>query len=125
MIYYFCLKLEQEVNDEIDYVSKNGNGHMCGHDFHMTCMMGGISKILEKIHEIPSDKTVRILYQPAEEGLGGAFPMIQEGALDGVDEVYGFHNWPFDVPGKLYCRPGYMMASSTPIFVTVNCKKVV
>lgn len=93
---------------------------MCGHDLHITCMLGGISKLMEKITEIPSDNTIRILFQPAEERFGGAFPMVQEGALIGVDEVYGFHNWTFDVPGKLYCKPGYMMASSTPIYITVD-----
>jgi len=44
--------------------------------------------------KIPKNKKVRLLYQPAEEGPGGAKQMIEEGCLDGVDEVYGYHNVP-------------------------------
>src|SRR3569623_1096377 len=95
---------------------------MCGHDMHMTCALAGVSKILEKIDQIPSDKRVRLLFQPAEENTGGAFLLIQEGALEGVDEVYGFHNWTFDFPGKLYCRPGYMMARFTIVEMTIHGK---
>lgn len=52
---------------------------MCGHDVHMSCLVGGTAKILEKIDQIPSDKHIRLLFQPAEERVGGAFGMIQEG----------------------------------------------
>jgi len=44
--------------------------------------------------KIPSNKSVRLLLQPAEEGPGGALPMIKEGCMEGVDEVYGCHNIP-------------------------------
>lgn len=93
--------------------------HMCGHDIHMTCLVGGIAKVLEKIDQIPSDKHVRFLFQPAEERLGGAFGMIQEGALIEVDEVYGCHNWPFGKPGEMYVKNGYMMSCATSINIVV------
>ena len=67
---------------------------MCGHDGHTTCMLGGIAKILERITLIPSNKTIKMLFQPAEEGGQGAPVMIKEGCLDGVDEIYGMHNYP-------------------------------
>jgi metal-dependent amidase/aminoacylase/carboxypeptidase family protein len=92
---------------------------MCGHDIHITCLVGGAAKILEKINQIPSDKHVRLLFQPAEEQLGGAFGMIQEGALLGVDEVYGMHNTPHALPGELYIQKGYMTSCITPIDITV------
>jgi amidohydrolase len=111
---------QKEENPEIDYCPTNGSGHMCGHDMHVACLLGGAAKFLEKINNIPCDKTLRLLFQPAEENLGGAFLMIQEGALIGVDEVYGMHNWHNDSLGKILCKPGYMLASATPIAVRVN-----
>jgi len=59
------------------------------------------------------------MFQPAEEATGGAEPMIQEGAMEGVDEVYGFHNEPWDKPGKLYIMSGYVMARCTTIDVKI------
>ena len=68
---------------------------MCGHDGHMTCLVGFVPLFLQKIAEIPSDKTIRLLFQPSEEGPeSGAKKMIEDGCLEGVDEVYGFHQWP-------------------------------
>lgn len=93
---------------------------MCGHDIHMASLLGGASKILDNLDKIPSDKTVRLLFQPAEERWGGALPMIQEGVLDGVDEVYGFHNWPGDEVGKMAVKDGPLMAASTRIIMTVR-----
>jgi hippurate hydrolase len=93
---------------------------MCGHDIHMASILGGASKIMDNLDKIPSDKTVRLLFQPAEERHGGALPMIQEGCLEGVDEVYGFHNWPGDPPGKIIAKEGPFMAASTRIIMTVK-----
>lgn len=126
----FCVALRadmdaipiKEQNPEIDYQSINEAGHMCGHDMHVTCLLGGTSLILEKINQVPSDKTLRLLFQPAEEDSGGALPMIKEGALESVDEVYGFHNWPFDRPGKLYVKKGYMMACITLVTLVIHGK---
>ena len=92
---------------------------MCGHDIHLTNLLGGTAKILEKLDQIPSDKYIRLLFQPAEEGIGGAFAMIQEGAMIGVDEVYGCHNMPFGPPGKMFVKAGCMMSYSTSINITV------
>ncbi len=123
----FCMALRadmdalpiKEINPDIDYISTNEAAHMCGHDMHMTCLLGGTSLIMEKIDQIPCDKTLRLLFQPAEETIGGAFCMIQEGALIGVDEVYGFHNRPWGKPGKLFVKPGYVMARCTSLEVTI------
>lgn len=112
----------KENNPDIDYISITEAAHMCGHDMHMTCLIGGTSLIMEKIDQIPSDKAIRLLFQPAEETIGGAFPMIQEGALAEVDEVYGFHNRPWGKPGKLYIRPGPVMARCTMIEVIIHGK---
>jgi len=126
----FCVALRadmdglpiKEVNPEIEYQSVTEAAHMCGHDMHMTCLLGGASLIVEKLDQIPQDKKLRLLFQPAEESIGGALPMIKEGALEGVDEVYGFHNWPWEKPGKLYVKKGPMMAGISEIAVTIYGK---
>ena len=112
----------KEKNPKIAYESVTEAAHMCGHDMHMTCLLGGVSLILDNIEKIPSDKKVRLLFQPAEEYIGGALPMIKEGALDGVDEVYGFHNWPWEKPGKMYVKKGFMMSCITDIVAVIHGK---
>lgn len=96
---------------------------MCGHDGHCAWLVGAASKILEKIDTIPSDKCVRLMFQPAEEILGGAFPMVQEGCLDGVDEVYGAHNDPYFPTGKLTVKAGPTAAQITEIDIIVMITK--
>lgn len=71
-----------------------GRAHKCGHDGHTVILMGVADVLARHRDQIPGN--VRLLFQPAEEGVrgGGAKPMIEAGALEGVDEVYGLHNWP-------------------------------
>eukprot|EP00965_Chrysotila_dentata_P095627 3161028-Pleurochrysis_carterae.AAC.1 len=59
----------------------------------MASLVGAASLINRRAHSLPSNCRVRLLFQPAEEGPGGAVPMIEAGCLDGVDECYGYHNW--------------------------------
>ena len=92
---------------------------MCGHDGHTTCLLGGLALILEKIHEIPSNFTIRAFFQPAEEGGQGAPVMIQEGCLDNVDEVYGMHNMPHMPFKTLHSIPGPNMAEVTRPKITI------
>lgn len=83
-----------ENNPHLSYKSSTEFAHMCGHDGHMTILLSAAQVLASKRDKIPKGKTVRLLIQPAEEGPGGAEPMIKEGCLVGVDEVYGFHNMP-------------------------------
>lgn len=70
--------------------------------------------------KIPSNKTIRLLFQPAEEGPGGAAPMIKEGCLDGIDEVYGYHNIPnFDEGDIRICEGGFF-AAVTVVKITIH-----
>jgi len=112
----------KENNPEIDYQSTNEAGHMCGHDMHATCLLGAAALLIEQNDQIPCDKTIRLLFQPCEELLGGALCMIQEGALIGVDEVYGFHCRPWDKPGKIYMKSGFVMARGTALDVIIHGK---
>eukprot|EP00930_Biecheleria_cincta_P002713 TRINITY_DN103706_c0_g1_i1.p1 TRINITY_DN103706_c0_g1~~TRINITY_DN103706_c0_g1_i1.p1 ORF type:complete len:489 (+),score=55.13 TRINITY_DN103706_c0_g1_i1:72-1469(+) len=117
----------KEGNNSLPYRSKNeGVAHMCGHDGHIAGLMGAAILLQHGAAKIPSNFTVRLLFQPAEEstppgkggydyektGGGGAVPMIMDGCLEGVDEVYGWHNWPAWPLGQLHVQPGPVMAHS-------------
>jgi len=71
---------------------------------------------------IPTGSKVRLMFQPAEEGPGGAKPMIEEGALDGIDEVYGLHNVPNMPAGHIRLKCGPMMAAIAGIKIKVTGK---
>ncbi len=72
-----------ESNPELEYRSQvEGVGHMCGHDGHVVCLVAFVPKFLAHIDKIPSDKTIRLLFQPAEEGpKSGAKLMIERKCL--------------------------------------------
>lgn len=78
------------------YSSQNpGVMHACGHDIHMTSALGAAMLLAKNMANLKGD--VVLLFQPDEEGLGGAARMIAEGALDGVTAVFGGHVSP-DIP---------------------------
>lgn len=111
----------QEISG-LPYTSKNPDRmHACGHDGHTTMLLGAAQYLAETRD---FDGTAVFIFQPAEEGLGGARRMIAEGLFERfpVDEVYGMHNAPFSELGTARIRKGAMMAGASFFDIHVKGK---
>jgi amidohydrolase len=98
----------QEEND-VPYKSKiPGKMHACGHDAHTAMLLGAAKIIAEHRDELPN--RVRLIFQPAEEGGNGALKMIEGGALEGVNAIFGLHVWMELPSGVVGIREGPFMA---------------
>lgn len=99
---------------------KEGLMHACGHDGHIASLLGA-AKILNEIKD-EIQGTVKLFFQPAEETAWGAKKMIEEGALEGVDGVFGIHIWADIELGKISVEAGPRMASTDLFRIKVTGK---
>lgn len=106
---------------EYEYASQHrGWMHACGHDGHMA-----MNLILAKhLADFPDDRkrSVLLIFQPGEEGPGGAKPIIEAGIFKKypVRGIFGYHLFPFIEEGKLSTKPGPMMGQNSEFFITIK-----
>ena len=110
----------QETNN-FSYKSVNdGVMHACGHDAHTAILLGAaeaLSKMKKKLRG-----NIRFIFQPAEEGFGGAQFMINDGAIDNVDEIYGLHVWNYQKSGTVGVKSGPVMAAADMFNIKIKGK---
>ncbi len=94
-----------------------GKMHACGHDGHTAILLVTAKLLCQNRSQLRGK--VRVLFQPAEEGPGGAAPMIAEGVLDGVDLALGLHLWLHLPTGQVNFCSGPMLAATDEFEVTV------
>lgn len=95
-----------------------GRAHACGHDAH-TAMLVGAARILAGRRDEFAGR-IRFMFQPGEEGMGGAALMIREGVLEGVDAAYALHITPNCPSGWVAGRAGAIMAAADEFHITIN-----
>ena len=107
--------------NEIDYRSTvDGKMHACGHDGHTSIALAVADILSKRRTELTGN--VKFIFQPAEETIGGAEPMVKEGAMEGVDGIIGLHLMSDYAMGRVGVRTGTVFASADKFLLTVRGK---
>jgi len=111
--------LPMQETSGLDFSSKHdGVMHACGHDGHMAMLLGAAKVLTQNGNSF--NGTIRFIFQPAEEGAGGARYMIEDGCLDGVDEIYGIHVWNYQPVGEVGITDGPVLAAADMFEINIK-----
>lgn len=115
------LPIEEESRCEFKSEIK-GHMHACGHDGHVASLLG-VAMVLNEMKDILKGN-VKLVFQPAEEGPGGAKPMIEDGVLENpkVDAAFACHLWPAYKSGHIAIKDGDMMSNATSFDIIIKGK---
>lgn len=103
----------------LSFASRNaGIMHACGHDVHTTLGLGTAMVLSQLADELPG--SVRFLFQPAEEIAQGASWMVEEGAMEGVDNIFGVHVFPSIPCGRIGVCYGTLTAAADDLEITIT-----
>jgi hippurate hydrolase len=108
-----------EEND-LEYRSAHeGAMHACGHDGHMSVMLGFADEVAARLDDL--DRNVLLVFQAAEETTGGAKVIAESGIFEEhrVEKIFGLHLWPGYPVGSVICRDGDFMASTLVLYVDI------
>jgi amidohydrolase len=112
--------LPMSEDSSAEYCSKvPGMMHACGHDGHTTILLGAAKYLMQNRN---FNGTAVLIFQPAEEGLGGAKAMVDDGLFERFpcDAIYALHNWPALPAGVIGINPGPMMAASDKFEIIIQ-----
>ncbi len=115
-----ALPLKEETNRS--FASTGTNSHACGHDGHMAALLGLCKYVID--HKDHIKKNITFVFQPAEEGPGGAKVMIENGlfTLYPMECIFGVHLMGEVEAGRIACKAGPMMARNGELFVDITGK---
>ena len=108
----------QETGDAPWRSTVPGVMHACGHDGHTAALLAAAERLARRKGELAG--RVRLCFQPAEEGRGGALALLEEGVLEGVDRAFALHLWNELPTGSVGCAPGPVWAACDVFDLTIT-----